>query len=79
MRWRLQDAKNRFSEVVREARTAGPQVITVRGEEAAVVLSPEEFHRLTRSGVSLAEFLRTSPLAEVELERSRELGRELDL
>jgi len=44
--WRLQDAKARFSEVVRLAREAGPQRVTVRGKDAVVVVASEEFDRL---------------------------------
>ncbi|MBI5441614.1 MAG: type II toxin-antitoxin system prevent-host-death family antitoxin [Deltaproteobacteria bacterium] len=45
MHWQLQEAKNRFSEVVREGQTSGPQVITVRGREAAVVTGGPQFRR----------------------------------
>lgn len=41
MTWQLQDAKNRFSEVVQRARREGPQIVTLRGGQAAVVLSAE--------------------------------------
>ena len=34
--WQLQDAKNRFSEVVKKARDEGPQTVTVHGQRAAV-------------------------------------------
>lgn len=51
-RWRLEEAKARFSEVVRQARAIGPQVVTLHGQEAVVVLSVEEFARL--QGVLLA-------------------------
>jgi prevent-host-death family protein len=44
--WRLQDAKARFSEVVRLARQAGPQRVTVRGRDAVVVVSSEEYDSL---------------------------------
>ena len=79
--WKLQDAKNRFSEVVKEALRAGPQIVTRRGKETAVVLSVEEYRRLARPEVGLVEFLRSSPLAEVELdlERGRDTGREVEL
>jgi antitoxin Phd len=79
--WKLQDAKNRFSEVVKEALSAGPQIVTRRGKETAVVLSVEEYRRLARPEVSLIEFLRSSPLGEVELdlERGRDTGREVEL
>jgi antitoxin Phd len=40
-KWQLQDAKNRLSEVVRKAREGGPQVITLRGDEAVVVVPAE--------------------------------------
>ncbi len=79
--WKLQDAKNRFSEVVQKALKAGPQIVTLRGRETAVILSVEEYHRLVRPKIGLVEFLRSSPLADVELdlERDRDTGREIDL
>jgi prevent-host-death family protein len=43
MDWPLQDAKNRFSEVVQRARREGPQTVTLRGERAAVVLSAADY------------------------------------
>jgi antitoxin Phd len=48
--WRLQDAKARFSEVVRLAREAGPQRVTVRGRDAVVILSSDEYDRLCQPG-----------------------------
>jgi prevent-host-death family protein len=79
MAWQLQDAKNKFSEVVREAQKE-PQVILVRGEEKAVVVSAERYRELTTSKGSLVSFLQTSPWAEVELdlERSKDTGREVE-
>ena len=79
--WKLQDAKNRFSEVVNEALRAGPQVVTRRGKATAVVLSVEEYRRLARPEVDLVEFLHSSPLGEIELDldRSRDTGREVEL
>ena len=44
--WQLQEAKARFSELVETARTAGPQVITRRGVETAVLVPAEEWNRL---------------------------------
>ena len=60
MNWQLQDAKNKLSQVVKEARTSGPQVITVRGKETAVVLSIEDYRRIAPKKESLAEFLANS-------------------
>jgi antitoxin Phd len=48
--WRLQDAKARFSEVVRLAQEVGPQRVTVRGKDAVVVVASEEFDRLRHPG-----------------------------
>jgi prevent-host-death family protein len=73
MRWQLQEAKQRFSEVVRHARADGPQVVTKHGEEVAVVVSIEEFRRLTDELPSFKEFLRAAPdLDALDLDRSRD-------
>lgn len=68
--WTLQDAKARFSDVVRRARTEGPQHVTVHGRETAVVLSEEAFVRLQggQTGVALIEALRSSPHRDIDLE-----------
>lgn len=77
--WQLQEAKNRLSEVVREARTTGPQIITVRGHAAAVVVSVAEYRRLTRPHMSLTEFFRQSLLYafDLDVERSADTGRDV--
>ncbi len=79
--WQVQDAKARFSELLRSAASEGPQAITVRGRATAVVMSQDEYERLKGSKPSLAEFLRASPLAgiELDLERDRSLPRDVDL
>ena len=55
--WQLQDAKNRFSEVVKRARDEGPQTVTVHGQRAAVVVSALEFDTLVRPQTSFVDFL----------------------
>ncbi len=79
--WQVQEAKARFSDLLRDAARSGPQQITIRGRPAAVVLSAEEYERLRGPKPSLAEFLRNSPLAgiELELDRDRSPSREVDL
>ena len=78
--WKLEDAKNRLSELVRRAESEGPQLVTRHGREAAVVLSAKEYRKLIESG-DLAQFLATSPFGhairegELRLSRSREPGR----
>ena len=69
-RWPLQDAKARFSELVRRAQQEGPQHITVHGRDSVVVVSEADFRVLTgaRSGRLLVELLAKSPLSDVEIE-----------
>ena len=77
-KWQLQDAKNRLSEVVRKATDEGPQIITLRGDDAVVVVAVEHYARLTRKPKgTLVDFLRKSPLGTValDLKRSRDTGR----
>lgn len=66
--WKLEDAKARFSELVRTAHEEGPQTVTVRGKASVMVVSVEAFARLQpdRSEPSLHRLLSTSPLADLE-------------
>jgi prevent-host-death family protein len=82
MAWQLQEAKQRFSELVRDAMNKGPQVITRHGEEVAVMISMNEYQRLSGDRPDFKEFL-LSPRDRLDfdlldLERSRELPREID-
>ena len=70
--WQLQDAKNRFSEVVDEAIEHGPQVITRRGVETAVVLSVADYRKMVLGAKSITEFFRNSPLVGEDLDLSRD-------
>lgn len=47
MAWQLHEAKQRFSYLVEQARVHGPQVITRGGKDVAVVLSIEEYRKIT--------------------------------
>ncbi len=80
MNWQLQDAKSKFSKVVREAQSSGPQIITVHGKEAAVVISAQEYKRLTKKEGSLLDFFQNSPLCEenLDIERSGDFGRDIE-
>ncbi len=77
--WQLQEAKNKLSEVVEKAIQDGPQRITKWGEDAAVVVSAKDFDRMKRGKQSLAEFLRSSPLRELDLDRAKDFPREVGL
>jgi prevent-host-death family protein len=79
--WQLQDAKNRLSQVVDSALHDGPQTITLRGKPAAVVVSFEEYRKLTLPRVGLSTFFEQSPLygVDLDLSRSADLPREVEL
>ena len=65
--WQLQEAKAMFSEVIKEAEFK-PQIITIRGKETAVILSIGEYKKLAHPKQTLFEFIRSSPLRDLELE-----------
>lgn len=69
--WKLEDAKARFSEVVRLAREQTPQRITVRGEDAVVIISAQEFTKLLPllEQPSLHALLSQSPLSQLDFEQ----------
>jgi len=82
-RWLLQDAKARFSELVRRVRTEGPQHVTVHGRDEVVVIAAEEFRKLKgdRTGEALIAAMQASPHREIDIEprRSRLPVREINL
>jgi prevent-host-death family protein len=81
-RWKLEDAKARLSEVVRLAETAGPQLVTIRGKEAAVILAPEQYKRLLprpKGQQSLVRFLQGLGLSQLDVKRESDTGREIAL
>jgi antitoxin Phd len=79
IRWQLQEAKNKFSEVVDKAISTGPQEITRHGKKTAVVLSFEEYRRLRRRTSSIAEFFHRSPLRGIHLGRQGDFPRDVHL
>jgi antitoxin Phd len=84
MAWELQTAKAKFSEVFRLARTEGPQRITRQGKEGVVMISDEQYERLTvqsHQPKSIVQFFRESPLVgvDLDLERDKDTGRDVEL
>jgi prevent-host-death family protein len=69
-RWSLRDAKTRFTELVRRARSEGPQHVDARGRDEVAVVAAEEFHRLEgdRSGAALVAALQASPYRDIDIE-----------
>jgi antitoxin Phd len=79
--WKLEDAKARFSELVRIANSSGPQCVTVRGKERAVVISARDYNRLKQAGKQkpLVAFMEGLGLDGLHLDRDDDHGREIDL
>lgn len=71
-KWQVQEAKNKFSEVVRKATEEGPQTVTRHGEECVVIVSAKDYKEMRTSENSLVEFMRDSPLSGVELDIERD-------
>jgi len=71
--WLLQDAKARFSELVRKVRSEGPQHVTVHGRDEVVVIAAEDFRRLKGSitGKALIEAVQASPHRDIDIEPRR--------
>jgi antitoxin Phd len=76
--WKLEDAKARFSEVVRRARTEGPQRVTVRGKDAVIVISEEELERLlpAQERVPFVDFMESLHVPSLDLSREPDRGRD---
>ena len=78
--WQVQEAKTRLSELIEEARSKGPQIITRHGTERAVILSIDEYRALTSSKPDLKSYLLGGPKVDsFEIERDRDTGREIGL
>jgi prevent-host-death family protein len=72
--WVLHEAKARFSELVRQVRSQGPQRVTVHGRDEVVVVSAEDFTRLNgeRTGAALIEAMQALPFPGVDFDADRD-------
>ena len=79
--WQLQEAKNKFSEVVEKAIKDGPQIVTRRGVETVVIVSMDEYRDLTKPKTDIVDFFQKSPLknANLDLSRIKDFPREVDI
>lgn len=88
--WQVQQAKTHLSEIMDRAAREGPQTITRHGKPTSVLMSVEGFEALTRGKAAAAgtgardpliDFLLNSGpiLDDIDLERDRSPGREIDL
>jgi antitoxin Phd len=65
--WPVQDAKARFSEFLKASLTEGPQIVTLRGVEAAVLVPMEEWRSLRERARPSLKALLLAPEARGEL------------
>ena len=77
--WQLQEAKQRFSELIRSVEVDGPQFVTRHGEEVAVVIDIAEYRRLRGGGSDFKAFLRSAPDLDLEIDRSPAPAQVVDL
>lgn len=79
--WQLQEAKAKFSELVRKATFEGPQEVTVRGHEQVVVISKKHYDELLHPKLPFWDFMSNSPLKgiDLDLERDQSPPREISL
>jgi len=77
--WQLQDAKNRFSEIVNKALRDGPQVVTRRGKKTVIIMSVEQYQNLVRPKENLIDFFQKSPWRgeDLDLTRKKDSAREV--
>jgi prevent-host-death family protein len=79
MRWQVQEAKQRFSELIRTAHADGPQVVTRHGEEIAVIIDIADYRRLKGEITEFKDYLRSGPgLDDLDLKRTAEWPRSTD-
>lgn len=79
MAWQVQDAKNKFSEVVERAISEGPQEITRRGKKTVILISVRDYLRLKQRKKSIVDFFKDSPLSTISFEREKDYPRSIEL
>ena len=79
--WQLQDAKNKFSNLVEQAQRKCPQIVTKHGKEAVVIISIEEYKKLVKPKSNIVNFFQKSPLANYDLglKRKTDIPRDIEL
>jgi antitoxin Phd len=78
--WQVQQAKTKLSELIEDAGTKGPQIITRHGMERAVVLSIAEYRALTAHKPDLRAYLLGGPkVDDFDVEREGDTGRDVSL
>ncbi len=70
--WQLQEAKNKFSNLVDKAHHSGPQIVTKHGKESVVIIAIEDYKKLNKPKSDLVSFLKKSPLSVVNIDLARD-------
>jgi len=79
MHWQIQEAKQRFSELIRTVQADGPQVVTRHGEEIAVVIDIAEYRHLKGDVADFKDYLRSGPdFDDLDLTRADDLPSRID-
>ena len=79
--WQLQEAKNKFSNLVDKARHDGPQVVTKHGKESVVIIGIDDYQKLKKPASDLISFFKKSPLSGInfDLARDKSVSRDIEL
>lgn len=70
--WQIQEAKAKFSELIKTSCSKGPQFITHRGNDVAVIISIDEYLELSKPKINLYDFIQQSPLRDSNLNTTRD-------
>lgn len=78
--WQLQEAKNKFSQLVDKAMHDEPQIVTKHGNNAVVVISIDEYEKITKPEIDLVEFFLLSPLRgiDIDITRNKDIPRNIE-
>jgi antitoxin Phd len=77
--WQLQEAKNKFSNLVDKAHRDGPQIVTKHGKESVVILAVDDYKKLNKPESDLLSFFKNSPLSGIELDLTRDKSPSRDI
>ncbi len=77
--WQLQEAKNKFSNLVDKAHHDGPQVVTKHGKESVVIIAIEDYQKLNKPKSDLVSFFKKSPLSDINLDLTRDKSSSRDI
>ena len=80
MAWQLQEAKQKFSEMIRRALDEGPQTVTRHGNEVVVVLAVDTYRKLIGEVPDFKAYLAAAPdLDALEIRRSDDAAPAVEL